>query len=656
MILKSSKGIFDISDNGIISFSLHGEGAWHSTGPLFLLHYYDRQHPRAQVVAVPSSAAYAYGTAGTASFGAKATLSLETKTPTELLATINFENIDIQMKLIIALNPDGGGFSVRIDEHAIEENMPELYRVLGIELLPEFGAAHTGEEGYLTLPNWSGCQTFFNKDYPREVRQSIYSRNDQWENACNMPLFGITRSQGTLCGIVTQGEFDAELICRVHWEKEHTNSVHPHLIYRCEQQDEIMEGCREVRYAFAPHNYDCGEGYVFCGKTYREFRRQERGLLSWSEKAQTRPAVIDYRDRFFMKIFMAYKTAQRDGHGPYHSVCTFAETKEILADCLSRGMKKLAVMLVGWGIDGHDGMCPARFPVDERLGGEKGFRELIEWCKENDILIGVHDSYGESYSCSPEFDIHDVIRHRTGEPWQGVIWSGGQAYKLCPAVYVEKHTKRDIPQIKALGIYGHHHIDAVGSYMTCFSKDHLLERRSDFAQKVREMFQYVATEMGSVSTEMPFGPYFDVVDGYFHSFTRLASRHMSTPIGQFFADRVVPLLQIVLHGSVNCCESIRDFEKSPLYWLEWGLCPQWEVCMSPSESFGIPAYAIWADRMAEVYNKYYGGDGLLQKLNPLTIEGRWDLAEGVTRTRYSDGTIVTVQAGNCEYQIERSTN
>ena len=32
-------------------------------------------------------------------------------------------------------------------------------------------AGNPGEEGYLTLPNWMGCQTFFDKSYPREVRQ-----------------------------------------------------------------------------------------------------------------------------------------------------------------------------------------------------------------------------------------------------------------------------------------------------------------------------------------------------------------------------------------------------------------------------------------------------------------------------------------------------
>lgn len=644
MMISSDQCSLDVTNQGKLAFSLNGAHAWSTNGPLCILHYYDRQHPRAQMVTVPSELGHAYGTAGTPSLGAKATLSIQSKSPTELVAIADFQNIHIRILLNIALNPDGRGFSVRIDDQLLEERMSGLYRILGIELLPGFGAARTGEKGYLTLPNWCGCQTFFDKSYPREVRQTIYSSNDQWEYACNMPVFGITREHGTLCGLVAQGDFDAQLVCRLHWEHDQVNSVHPHLVYRWQQQDEILEGCREVRYTFAPADYEGGEGYVFCGKVYRDFLRRERGLLSWDEKAKTRPVVIDYRDRFFLKIFMAYKDPQADGHGSYHSTCTFAEAREILEQCLSRGMNKLAVMLVGWGQDGHDGMPPKRFPVDERLGGKQEFRKLIQWCKEHDILLGVHDSYGEAYSCSPEFDLKDIIRHRTGEPWQGVIWSGGQVHKICPSVFVEKHTKRDVPAIKALGLYGHHHIDAVGSFVTCFSKEHPLEKRADFIGQVRKMFQFTVEQMGSVSTEMPFGPYFDVVDGYFHSQTKPSAWHRASPIGRYFLDRTVPLLPIVLHGSVNCCESARHLEANPLNAIDWGLSLQWEVCKRPSKSFAIPAYEEVAETMMQVYEQHY--EGLLQRLNPLTIEGRWELSSGVTRTRYSDGTTFSVNSTN----------
>lgn len=621
---------------------------WQGTGQILILHYYDRQHPRAQQVAVPISSSYSFGTAGTPSLSATAKMGVEGQSETSMRLHVEFSSIAIRISLtIFALEQ---GFSIRIEDNDIAEGNPQLYRVLGLEILPGFGGAKTGESGYLTLPNWSGCQTFFDKNYPREVRQTIYSSNDQWEHACNMAVFGITRSQGTLCGVVAGGDYDAQLICRVHWEEQQSNSTHLYWVYRWQQEDDLILGARELRYHFAPPQGESGEGYAFCAKTYRAFLSAERGLQTWEQKALTRPAVLDFKNRFFLKIFMAYKEPQADGKGTYHVTCNFENTREILEDCLKLGIEGLAVILVGWGQDGHDGMPPTRFPVDERLGGEAAFKKLLAWCKENNILLAVHDSYGAYYSCSPEFNTEDLIRHRSGEYWESIIWSGGQAHIACPSIWVEKHVKRDIPAVRALGVYGHHHIDAVGSFVTCYSKDHPLESRAEFAGQVRRMFQVANEQMGSVSTEMPFGPYFDVVDGFFHTYSSPSSWHRHSPVGRFFLDRSVPLIPIVMHGSANCYESVGQHAKDPLFWLDWGLLPQWEVCWNSAEVFGISSYSKASETLLKVWKIYFGSGGLVDRLNDATIEGRWELSPFVSKTIYSNGLEVIVNAGTETFQ------
>ncbi|MBN8708871.1 MAG: hypothetical protein BGO12_03795 [Verrucomicrobia bacterium 61-8] len=646
MKIANSRIALNLKDSGEIGVLLDRAHFWQGTGPLMILHYYDRQHPRKQTVALPSDTGFAFGTAGTPSLGARGELRVESRS-NGLEVIGEFPSIGIRMAVDIALLD--AGFSVRLNSDAIEERLPDLYRVLAVEILPQFGAARTGEPGYLTLPNWSGCQTFYNKTYPREVRQTIYSSNDQWENVCDMPVFGITRNHGTLCGLVAAGDYDAELICRLHWENDQANSVHPNLIYRWEQQDALLPGRREVRYFFTSPNDASGEGYVACGRAYREFLRSERGLQTWAEKETERPVVADYRDRFFLKIFMAYKDPQADGRGRYHATCTFDEVKQILEECLAMGMSRLAVMLVGWGRDGHDGMPPTRFPVDLHLGGEEGFRMVLEWCRDRDIMLGVHDSYGEGYACSPEFDLGDVIRHRTGEAWQGIIWSGGQVHKICPSVFVEKHTRRDISHLSALGVYGHHHIDAIGSFMTCHSHTHPLELRQDFTRQVSKMFRIARETMGSVSTEMPFGPYFADVDGFFHSYTDPSPWHRASPMGRFFLDRTVPLLQTAVHGSINCGESVGEHDDDPLYWLDLGLTPVWEVCAHPSESFGIPAFSSVAQTMLRIYNLYFGNDGLAVLLGQREILSRSEPAKLVSCTQYSGGIEVWVNRSKMPY-------
>jgi hypothetical protein len=169
-----------------------------------------------------------------------------------------------------------------------------------------------------------------------------------------------------------------------------------------------------------------------------------------------------------------------------------------------------------------------------------------------------------------------------------------------------------------------------------------LKNRADFAREVRRMFTFIQNEMGSVSTEMPFGPYFSVIDGLFHSYSVPGPWHRASAVGHHFLDRTIPLLSIVLHGSVNCGEGLNDLRDQPLQWLDWGLTPAWEVCQTASDSFGIPAYHKVADELAAFYARHFGADNLVPRLNPLFIEGRWELADGVARTLYSDGTYITV--------------
>jgi hypothetical protein len=644
--IRANGSTLILNSNGNLSFCLNDRRLW-QTSALCILHFYDRQHPRAQQVVVPWDNSKAFGTTGTLSLSARSTLDFQQENERTVLVTMAFDTLHMRIAMRIEMDAEGEGFDVSIAKSEVTEDMPGLYRILGLEFLPEFGAARTGEQGYLTLPNWYGCQTFFDKAYPREVWQTVYSSNDQWENVCNAPVFGITRAQGTLCGLVAEGDEDAQLVCRRHWEAAQANSVHPYLVWRWAQEDDIVVGPRKLQYSFAHPDCPQGEGYAFVGVQYRKFLRAERGVQTWVEKSRTRPEAMDYAGRFFLKIFMAYKEPHPEGKGKYHCTCTCDETREILEQCRARGMKKLTVILVGWGPDGHDGKPPTYLPVDERVGGEAKMSELISWCRENDILTGMHTCHGASYPCSDEFSVDDLIRHRSGEYWESVIWSGGQAHRVCPRISLEKFVKRILPKLADLGIHGHHHYDAIGGFECCYAPQHPVTLRSEYMSLVREEFKVALDVMGSVSTEMPFGQYFGVVDGFFHSFSNPGTYLRNCAIARHFLDGVVPMLGMALHGSHNCCESVNaakgaDIRKRMLELLDFGLSPQSEVCMRPSSAFGIPSYTMVADNLAEAYRFAFGPDGYVKSLVMYDIEARWELAPGVSRTLYSDGTEVRV--------------
>ena len=633
-----------IDSNGKLCYSKKGQKEWISN-LLGIAHVYDRQHPRKERVAIPSTQSLEMGTAGTLSLSATSSFTIEKNDSKSLKVLIDLPTFKIKLTLTLTLLENGKGFNANLDN--IQEDHSRLYRLLGLELFPEFGYAETGEEGYLTLPNWSGCQTFYNKDYPREVWQTIYSSNDQWENNCNIPAFGITRKHGTLCGIIAEGDEDAQLVSRVHWEKHKANASHPYLVWRWEQQDEMIAGKKCVQYTFASNNSPTGEGYAFVGTEYRNYLRTERGVLSWAEKAKTRPEAMDYAERFFLKIFMGYKVPTVKGDGEYHCTTTCDEARAIIQDCLNRGMKKLAVILVGWGQDGHDGQAPKFFPVDERVGGEDKMKELVSWAKENDVMLGVHTCFTDVYSCSPEFSMDNIIQHRSGEPWEGIIWSGGQAHRPCPSTMTQ-FVKRDMEELKAHGFHGHHHFDCIGGFTPCFSDKHPLPTRSAFIEAMRKNIRLATDNLGGVSTEMPYGQYFAEMDGFFHSFSKVFPFLQGCTVGQYFLDKVIPLIEIALHGSHQCGDKVGNKE-AMLHHLDFGLSPQFEVCVRPSPHFGIAAYEKKAELLEEAYAFSYGPEGYMNKVGKCEIEARWELAPKVTRTLYSNGLEVVINQSDVEF-------
>jgi hypothetical protein len=652
--LKARASTLTLDASGRLTFRLGGQRLWEAKA-LCVLHYYDRQHPRAQQVLVPWDDSQAFGTLGTLSLSTRSALAIRPVDARTADVEMTFDTIHVRIVLRLSLTADGDGFDVSIAPDGVHEGLPRLYRLLGLELLPEFGAARTGEQGYLTLPNWYGCQTFFDKAYPREAWQTIYSSNDQWEHNCNAPVFGITRAQGTLCGVVAAGDEDAQLVCRRHWEAAQANSVHPYLVWRWAQEDDAIAGPRRVQYRFAHPDCPQGEGYAFVGVQYRRFLRAERGVQPWAEKGRARPEALDYAGRFFLKIFMAYKEPHSEGKGAYHCTCTCDEAREIIQQCLNRGMKKLTVILVGWGQDGHDGKCPTYLPVDERVGGEAKMKELIAWAKEHDILLGVHTAHNGAYGCSDEFSVDDLVVHRSGEYWESVIWSGGQNHRICPEISLNKHVKRDLPALARLGFHGHHHYDAVGGFMCCYSAAHPVKTRSAYIELIRQECRVAIATMGGLSTEMPFGQYFGVMDGFFHCHSHPGGYLRNCAIGRYFLDRPIPLLGVALHGSHLCCESVGPGKDATprerlIEMLDLGLAPQHEVCTRPSPSFGIPAYADRAALLEDAYRFAFGPEGYMTRLGRLDIEGRGEPAPGVSRTRYSDGTEVWVNRSDKPFE------
>jgi len=442
-----------------------------------------------------------------------------------------------------------GAWDISIPAESLEEKCPETAALLTVDLLPDFAAATQGSEGYLFLPCLSGVLHHFHHRVSREARLTLYGRQEQWASKCQYNVFGMHRADLSWFCIVTEGENDAEVVARSHWEEAATYSVHAGLVYRWEPNDELLAGNRTVRFYLLNPRDKQQSGWAAFARIYRRFLREECGLQTWQQKAEANPHVLSFARGFLMKIMQGYKQSSLDGRGAYQSATTFGEARQMIESMREDGITSfLTAQMVGWNYEGHDGSYPTRFPINPVEGGETEFRRLIEWGHDENVCISAHDNYSDSYHVSPDFSFDDVIVLRDGRHWRNIPWSGGFNWRLCPLQSLE-HARRDLPRMRELGMEGNYYLDAIASFMTCHSHHHSANRAQMYNAFIR-LLQMTRETFGTVSTEVACAPYFPYIDGVYMD----GDEHFLdafTPFRKQWVDETVPFAAIVLHNSVR---------------------------------------------------------------------------------------------------------
>ena len=126
---------------------------------------------------------------------------------------INCAPQGISFRIEMRSAPDKLSFKIPYD--TILEAQNYCWLLEGVEIMPEFGAQPYGVEGYLLWPNYSGVACKFNKTKSIEFRDIIYSADNRWENFTSMPIFGVVEKDKSFLCIITDGQFECELIHRL---------------------------------------------------------------------------------------------------------------------------------------------------------------------------------------------------------------------------------------------------------------------------------------------------------------------------------------------------------------------------------------------------------------------------------------------------------
>lgn len=466
--------------------------------------------------------------------------------------------------------------SVRIDPFKLIETRSASFRLLELSLLPGLLETERGEEAEWLLPAYTGALAEPGRlTTDCRTRNRFYMDQSEWEKFNQFNAFCVMTRRGSLLGIVAEGDFSAWCDSEVE-----DGFCRCFATFRLRHApDELLSsGPMRIDYRMRAARVPWPE----LAMQYRSCLVEETGVIPLSERLDGNPVLAYAAEAARIKLFLATKyPTVPDGSSPVRVHATFAEAGKILDALRGRGLEKAIVTLVGWNIDGHDGAYPTRFPVDPRLGGEEGLKALIAKATAMGYQIVVHDNVTDAYLRSPDLDCDMLSTDEYGERQISGIWAGGEAYKLCPAVCLERYGAT-LDRIHALGFHGCAYLDAqTTGLFRCSHPKHPADER-EFALSLCRILEYVRRLYGASSSENCASyalPYCDEAANLGRSGWEQFRSRLDDGFNRLVS-RIVPFYNVAVHGLViyRSCWSSRTglfglYENLGNDWFEFEYTP-----------------------------------------------------------------------------------
>ena len=459
----------------------------------------------------------------------------------------------------------------------VYERIPTRYRLFAVDILPGFMDANS--TGRVLTPIAGGtsfCPA--NKPAVRD-RFLLYLEQSRWELGTVLPLCAAHDTRGGLCAIATGCAQDME--CRVETDGKGTGRIGYAITLRRFWPDPVDFENRQIVYS--PIRSD--EDPVIA--TAKRLRRH--AMEDWKKQplAERRKVAPEVEYLFHAPTIRPFFGIENEGmfmqsiakSDPVSFTCTltFGEARQWLDKYRAAGLRQLHTEFVGWNARGHDGMYPTRFPIDERFGGETGFRELVDWGSAHGWRMNVHDNYGMTIQNTPNYDAECVIHDISGVPLLSGWWSGGDEYFSWPNAFPHARLEGHMEHLKALGIRGKTYCDYMMRPLEVNYHPRWKGPRGDHMRGQMRVMKAAQDIFGAVGTEYGIFPAAMACDSISGFGGRMGRKDW--PIGQL-CDRKEQTYLLAIHGLVL---------------LETGYHPSWDYVLN-AVSHGLHLRDEWAAR------------------------------------------------------------
>ena len=552
------------------------------------------------------------------------------------------------------------GLVATVDAGSLEYDTTK-YKVNTVSILPYFNAAHASQKianggqntttvydkGYTFIPDGSGALVRFEDLYADNNKQvkfenSMYGNDYAYyqvktKNAANMtmPVFGLSNHTDKNGFVAVIEDADAlAIVTSNHSTAYHsiyaTFKLTPSDVYDLADSfsggsssskkisinaDNVYNGECKVNYMLLTDDQVAADNgvsdyyensYVGMATCYREYL-EERGLL---EKLTSKDINKDYV-KLFLEVFGSIEVEEKIATFPVtvdKELTTFEDIKTIYNELYSPKNKEdkignISFILNGFANGGLVSDYPTSIEWQDVLGGDEGFKELLDYSEKNgfDVIpdIEFSYSYGAGFFSEYSHSKHGVRtldnRYTTKRTYYAATQTfertGGVAVSSASFGYLYELFYEDMSQFDVTMLS----VRSLGSDLNSdFDKDDYYDREASKDQVV-EMLKLLKGASGNKSYGLVIGagnsyamPYADVALAVSLDSSRRSEMSES-----------VPFFGIVYHGSVEFTVEAYNMEGD----TEYALLKAIEN--GATLYFTIAKQNVELLKFKQEYNKYY---------------------------------------------------
>ncbi len=391
-----------------------------------------------------------------------------------VITTYNFDKEVLNFKIPVAYILTDTGLKVEVLFDLVEENGTSTLNT--VELLPMFGAAKSGEKGYLLVPDGSGALIDFDGLYDAypDYQESIYGRDSSVDldvrsnlgsKGIKMPVYGAKVGDDAYFAIITSNDGSAKLNATSSAATYNVSAVWPTFNFRefdeigIMSKDSVKRAVRILDPNVATENpvvefaFLSGDDANYSGmaRYYRDYLVKNYSLEK-SAQSYLAPVIQAFGKTYSEETFFGIPVSKAVVATNTDDIIGFYNTLK------ENGVAESKFFLYGFQKGGYQNKYLKKFTVDRKVGGKNGLKELVDTVGKGNVYMSfdvMHDyNYGGIFA---DAKYAAALNKVTIVKQNGMVstgaWKGTLSWKLMSNAYLDKYGTKLVNSVKEdLGI------------------------------------------------------------------------------------------------------------------------------------------------------------------------------------------------------------